>query len=217
MDSCNYNYLQYLKNQNTDMCIEVSKGICNSYEHYLSFLQFYYCYLNESEPRFIYFTILVIVVTLTSLNYLRQQYLVSPILKLRKKLSISNFLSEPLLLPIIYGIVPLTVRVQGAYKNLALTYSLGISLGTMFAISTLMIGLASMVVGQTAKIDKKLFWINTLLVLLSLSIFFVFGLAGSVRFVDGCILIGAWIFYLIGLVFLNQYKLKKKLKQRSKL
>lgn len=123
---------------------------------------------------------------------------------MRHLLGFSSLFSEAIIVPLVYGVIPLVVRIQGGMKALSYSYNAGITMGTMFAISTLVIGLAALVSKNTKKIRPSLFYINLAFILTSVVIIVSTGIRGYATNTEGVFMMIIWLVYIATLAFVRR-------------
>lgn len=178
------------------MCKFVANGICNGPHHYLNMYKLYFCYLNEHKGTFILLTTILAIFLFFSLNYIRRAYFARPILNLRKVLGISDTMAEVILVPFAFGIVPLFMRLQGAYKDVSYSFNMAGTLGSMLTLTAFVIGICSIVLKISRKVDQKKVMIDLVFILVCCFLIFLIGLKREVEWMDGIVLVGLWIVYL---------------------
>lgn len=196
---CTYSNLKTLMSKyktSEEMCKFVANGICNGPHHYLNTYKLYFCYLSENKGLFILITVISIILLFLSLNYIRRSYYARPVLNFRKVLGISDFMSEVVLVPLAFGIVPLAIRLQGAYKDVDLSFNMAATLGSMLTLSTFVIAVCAIVLKLSRKVDKGKLLIDVIFIVISCVLIFVVGLKREVQWIDALILIGFWFVYV---------------------
>jgi len=127
---------------------------------------------------------------------------VHPLIKLRKRLSLSSTISETVLIPLAYAIGPVIVTIQGATKNMEFSFALSSALGTVLNLSGFIIGICAVVLRISKKYDSGKIILNLLFVVIAMILMLILGFKRSVDWVDGLIFLGAWIAY-VKFMFLN--------------
>lgn len=125
-----------------------------------------------------------------------------PLIKLRKRLSLSSTISETVLIPLAYAIGPVIVTIQGATKNMEFSFALSSALGTVLNLSGFIIGICAVVLRISKKYDSGKIILNLLFVVIAMILMLILGFKRSVDWVDGLIFLGAWIAY-VKFMFLN--------------
>lgn len=125
-----------------------------------------------------------------------------PLIKLRKRLSLSSTISETVLIPLAFAIGPVIVTIQGATKNMEFSFALSSALGTVLNLSGFIIGICAVVLRISKKYDSGKIILNLLFVVIAMILMLILGFKRSVDWVDGLIFLGAWIAY-VKFMFLN--------------
>ena len=198
---CNYHYIQTeLKDATWDQkCDMIAKGFCNTNNHFLNPYRVYYCILNKTNYTNMIFILLsawIMMFLFLSMNHIRRRYFVKPMLKMREILDLSGPMAEVTLLPLIQGISPLLVRLQGATHNLDFSFNLGGSLGAMFNILAFSVGLCACVLGYSAKVFQGKLIIHIAFMLLAIGLYFMITLTQEAGPIEGGLFLFLYAVYL---------------------
>lgn len=211
-ENCSYTVIQNSPETMEQKCQTVAHGICEPTDNYLNFYTVYYCFMGGNNALYLTFTGIAVVWLLVMLNYIRRTFFVPPLMKLRKTLGISSSMTEKIILPFSFGIVPFIVRVQGSYQNLSFNFNMGATLGGMFSLSAFAFGMCSLVIGRSKRVPNKIFTFDIFYSILACVLFFVIGSSGKVHLWHGIMMIGIWLMYIIsGYVTENEMDLRKNL------
>lgn len=196
---CTYSNIKLLLSKHptsSEMCKQIAQGICNGPHHYFNTYKLYFCYLNENKGLYILISTFLLFITFFSLNYIRRNFYTIPVLNFRKILGISDFMSEAILVPLSFGIVPIFIRIHGSYKDLDLSFNYGATVGTMLTLSCFVIGICSVVLKLSRKVDKGRFLLDMVFIGIGCFMLFVVGAKREVEWIDAVVMIGLWIVYL---------------------
>lgn len=210
-DNCSYAAIQKSPETMAQKCQTVAHGVCQPSNNYLNLYSLYYCHMGGSNWLYIAFTIVAVIWLLTMLNYIRRTFFVPPLMKLRKTLGISSNMTEKIILPLSFGIVPFIVRVQGAYQNLDFEFNLGATLGGMFAILGFSFGVCSLVIGRSKKVKQGMLNFDVVFGLVACGIIWSFANSKFIHLWHGVIMIGVWIVYAVGGYFMEKEEESRKI------
>lgn len=131
-----------------------------------------------------------------SMNHIRRRYFVRPLLKLREVLDVSGPMAEVTILPLIQGISPLLIRLQGATHNIDFSFNLGGSLGAMFNILAFSVGLCAIVLGYSARVYQGKLLVHVAFLLLASGLYFMITLTQEIGITEGGLFIFLYLVYL---------------------
>ena len=198
---CNYEYIQTTLKTSTweEKCNLIAKGFCNTKNHFINPYKVYYCLMSKqsyTNALFVVLTALSLILIFLYMNHIRRRYFTRPLLNLRSILGISGPMAEVTILPIIYSITPLLIRLQGATHNLDFTFNMGGNLGTLFTFLTFSVGLCSMIIGKSAQVNSMDFLVNIVFMILSLGVCFLMAYFKKADYSEGILLVFLYIVYL---------------------
>lgn len=159
----------------------------------------YYCILGKTETTntvFILMAAFTLVFLFLSMNHIRRRYFIKPLLRLRELIGISGPMAEVTILPLIQGISPLLVRLQGATHNLDFSFNLGGSLGAMFNILAFSVGLCGCVLGYSSVVYQGKLIVHILFMLLAVGLYFMISMSKEVGVVEGGLFLFLYFVYL---------------------
>lgn len=164
-DQCNYAYLSGLKLTKAEACEQIGKGICSS-GRYVNMYKVYYCMLEQQNSAYFFFMVVFFLYMMFNLNFIRRQYYIQRIQSLRSLLHLPEFVTESLLVPVSYGIVPIFIRILSSIHKIDFGFHMGANIGTIFNLITLFTGVCSMRIGKSPPVNMPMFMLNGTFVLL---------------------------------------------------
>ena len=187
------------------MCEVIAHGVCKADDHYFNFFDLYYCKLGGSSVYYVALTLPFLVILFLWMNYIRRQFLVKPILKLRRTLDIPDYVSEAFLVPLSFGMVPLLVRIQAAQKNLDFSFSLGASLGGLWTVLGFMIGICSMILRISKRVQVSSIILNMIFIMISILLQAYIGFSTKITPIKSSAFLITYVLYLI-IFFFKSYR-----------
>ena len=198
---CNYSYIQ-TNHESTpwsEKCDLIANGFCKTKNHFINPYKVYYCMLGKSESNNLIFILLSafsLIVLFLSMNHIRRRYFVRPLLKLRALLDLSGPMAEITILPLMEGISPMLVRLQGASHNLEFSFNIAGSLGAIFNLLAFSVGICALVIGFSPQVNHGNLIINLLFILVSVALYYMIFYNETVSAFEGGIFVFLWIVYL---------------------
>ena len=178
------------------MCEEVGKGMC-SHGHYFNMFKMYYCYLNQSRSLYYIFVFVFFTYMMLSLNFIRRTYFIQHIQRLRKIMSLPDFVAESILVPVSYGIVPIFIRILSSVNKVDFSFQTGSNIGACFNLTTLFTGVCAMKIGMSPKIDLPMFKLNMIFVFIGNLLHLPLGSRKVVNHIDALLYFGMFGVYMM--------------------
>lgn len=182
-DNCNFNYLSSLNFTTTEACEKIGKGICSS-GRYVNMYKWYYCTLEQNDYLYFLFMVVFFLLMMYYLNFIRRQYYIQHIQNLRKILRLPDFLSESILVPVSYGIVPIFIRILSSFHKIDFSFQVGANIGACFNLITLFTGVCAMKIGISSTVNMPVFILNMVFVLLGNLLHFPLGSRKVLNYFD---------------------------------
>jgi len=195
--TCTYESINNSPETKLQKCETVAKGVCNFPGHYINFFKIYYCKFEGSDPVYITFCIVATIWLLLMMNFIRRSFYVSPLFQLRKLLGVNGRMAEITIVPFAYGIVPFIVRGQAAWHNIPYKFNIAASLGGMFALTAFVIGISSLVIGKSKKVNKVYFVIDVIFGILACVLYGLICAEERVSLIQGVVFVMLWMLYLL--------------------
>jgi Ca2+/Na+ antiporter len=105
-------------------------------------------------------------------------------------------MAEVTILPLIHGISPLLVRLQGATHNLDFSFNLGGSLGAIFNILAFGVGICAAVLGYSSKVYTGKLIVHIAFMFLAVGLYFMVTLTKEAGVVEAGLFIFLYLVYL---------------------
>lgn len=164
-DQCSHAYLSSLNLNKEQACEQIGKGICSS-GRYVNMYKVYYCTLEQQSFLYFFFMVVFFVYMMFNLNFIRRQYYIQRIQNLRRILHLPEFVTESILVPLSYGVVPIFIRILSSIHKIDFGFQMGANIGTIFNLITFFTGVCAMRIGTSPPVDMRMFILNGIFVTL---------------------------------------------------
>lgn len=161
--NCTYQFLKAANITQDDACEKIGRGICAK-EHYFNMYEAYYCNMGQSAALYFLYIAIFFSYMMVNLNYIRRTYYIQHIQRVRHILNFPQWLTESVLVPLSYGVIPIFIRILASIKKLDFTFQSGANIGACFNLITLFTGLCAMKIGLSPKVDMQMFVLNMIFV-----------------------------------------------------
>ena len=210
-EKCSYAYLSTLDYSPAEACKIIGKGLC-SQGKYFNMYRWYYCSLNQTPSVYFLVVALFFIFMMYNLNYIRRVYYIQHIQSLRKLLKLPDFITESILVPVSYGVVPIFIRILASTYKLEFYFHTGANSGACFNLITLFTGVCAMKIGLSPPVNMRLYVLNVFFVFLGNLMHLPLGSRKVINYFDSIVYFCLFGMYLLARFWLAKWEQRQQLK-----